>query len=54
MNNDEAHIETVEEARQGEIVPGMVTVLRVSVAATVLVFAILLGIFYGRTAGWFG
>lgn len=54
MNSTENDSVTVEDARQGQRVRGMVTVLRVSVGAIVAIFAVLLVIFYGRTAGWFG
>jgi len=46
--------ETTEEARQGENVKGMTSVLGISVGVVVVVFAVLLLVFYGFTAGWFG
>lgn len=44
-------VETAEEARQGENNPGMVTVLRVSILLTVVVFALLVAFFWARSSG---
>ena len=54
MHKDGDHIvETPEEASGGEDTPGMVTVLRVSVIAVVLIFGVLLAVFFARRAGLF-
>ncbi len=53
IQNDHVE-ETTEEARQGENVKGMTSVLGVSVAAVAVLFALILLVFFAFTAGWFG
>jgi hypothetical protein len=54
MHKEGDHIvETPEEASGGEDTPGMVTVLRVSVIAVVVGFAVLLAVFFAFKAKLF-
>lgn len=51
--DDEKIQETPEEARQGENIRGMTTVLGLSITGVVLVFGMVLAGFLARQAGWF-
>ncbi len=45
--------ETPEEARQGENIRGMTSVLGLSIAGVVIVLGLVLGAFLASQAGWF-
>ena len=52
IQNDHVE-ESTEEARQGENIKGMTTVLRVSIIGAAAVLFIGAGIFWANSAGWF-
>lgn len=51
--DDEKIVETPEQARQGENIAGMTSVLGLSIAGVVIVLGLVLAGFLARQAGWF-